>query len=422
MCSISFPRSRIWPAARSAAPKSVAKRLEETQTTLARSVAELAKSQQDLDATVESRRNALLSLVSLIEEKRGDFLNALGSFSGTLEESFRQAESRAQNVGQLLTQATQETAGAVDERFAQIRAATERERERTAATMHAAYEQATQELSQVLNQASERFNAAAAEIRGLSQQVAQDLEATRAELHRGAQELPRETAEQATALRRVISDQVNALNELTEIVGRSGRVYDIAEKSPPRQVQEAPARPQAAPPAQPAPEPPRSRAAPPPPPPPRAPAQPGAKAPAGQGWLSDVLKRASQDEEGERGARRPTAISGGGLGNLSAEVARMVDNTALAETWRRFQRGEREGLFTRHLYTPAGRQAFEEMRRRYRSEPEFRATIDSYVRNFEELLAEKGRNDPDGEQSLDLLTAEAGKVYTMLAHASGRLG
>ena len=123
-----------------------------------------------------------------------------------------------------------------------------------------------------------------------------------------------------------------------------------------------------------------------------------------------MLKRASQDEEGERGARRPTAISGGGLGNLSAEVARMVDNTALAETWRRFQRGEREGLFTRHLYTPAGRQAFEEMRRRYRSEPEFRATIDSYVRNFEELLAEKGRNDPDGEQSLDLLTAEAGKV------------
>ena len=320
-----------------------------------------------------------------------------------------------------MTQATQETAGVVDERFAQIRAATERERERTAATMHAAYEQATQELSQVLNQASERFNTAAAEIRGLSQEVAQDLEATRAELRRGAQELPRETAEQASALRRVISDQVNALNELTEIVGRSGRVYDIAEKSPPPQVQEAPARPQALPAQPPAPEPaPRSRAA--PPPPPRAQAQPGAKAPAGQGWLSDVLKRASQEEDGERSARRPVAISGGGLGNLSAEIARMVDNTSLAETWRRFQRGEREGLFTRHLYTSAGRQAFEEMRRRYRSEPEFRSTIDSYVRNFEDLLAEKGRNDPDGEQSLDLLTAEAGKVYTMLAHASGRLG
>ncbi|MGA9600547.1 MAG: hypothetical protein WBS22_09925, partial [Methylocystis sp.] len=123
----------------------------------------------------------------------------------------------------------------------------------------------------------------------------------------------------------------------------------------------------------------------------------------------------------DRGARRPAAVSGDGLGNLSVEIARMVDNTALAETWRRFQRGERDGLFTRQLYTSAGRQAFEEMRRRYRSEPDFRATIDTYVRNFEELLVETGRNDRDGEQSLDLLTGEAGKVYTMLAHASGRL-
>ncbi len=296
--------------------------------------------------------------------------------------------------------------------------------------MQAAYEQATRELSQVLNQASERFNAAAGEIRGLSQEVARDLEATRAELRRGAEELPRETAEQASALRRVVGDQVKALNELTDLVARSGRVYDIAEKSPPQRSPEAPARAQALP-VQPAPEPaPRARSAP-PPPPPRMPAAPAPKAAGGQGWLSDVLARASQDDEGEpatappppadRGARRPAAVSGGGLGNLSVEIARMVDNTALAETWRRFQRGERDGLFTRQLYTSAGRQAFEEMRRRYRSEPDFRATIDTYVRNFEELLVETGRNDRDGEQSLDLLTGEAGKVYTMLAHASGRL-
>jgi hypothetical protein len=78
-------------------------------------------------------------------------------------------------------------------------------------------------------------------------------------------------------------------------------------------------------------------------------------------------------------------------------------------------------LFSRQLYTPAGRQAFEEIRRRYLGEPEFRATIDTYVRNFEELLAETGRNDRDGQQTLDLLTGEAGKVYTMLGHAAGRL-
>ncbi len=409
--------------------ESVARRIEETQTTLAHKVAELARSQQELDETVESRRNSLVSLVSLIEEKRGEFLGTLESFSGTMEESFRHVESRAQDVGQLLTQSTQETAGVVDERFAQIRGATERERERTAAAMQAAYEQATQELSQVLNQATERFSSAAAEIRGISQEVASDLEATRAELRRGAEELPRETAEQASALRRVIGDQVKALNELTDIVARSGRTYDIAEKSQSPAALEAPAPVQAvAAELDAAPESaPRARPTPPPPPPRLQTAS--AKGGSGQGWLSNVLARASRDEEveapqpaaPERAARRPAA-AGSALGNLSVEIARMVDNIALVETWRRFQRGEREGLFTRQLYTAGGRQAFEELRRRYRSEPEFRATIDTYVRNFEELLAERGRNDRDGEQSLDLLTGEAGKVYTMLAHASGRLG
>ena len=43
-----------------------------------------------------------------------------------------------------------------------------------------------------------------------------------------------------------------------------------------------------------------------------------------------------------------------------------------------------------------------------------------YLRNFEDLLGETNRNDRDGQQSLDLLTGDAGKVYTMLGHAAGR--
>jgi hypothetical protein len=99
----------------------------------------------------------------------------------------------------------------------------------------------------------------------------------------------------------------------------------------------------------------------------------------------------------------------------------MVDNAAVAELWRRFQRGEREGLFTRRLYTAQGHQTLEEIRRRYRADPDFRGTIDHYIRNFEELLSETGRNDRDGGKTLDLLTGEAGKVYTMLNHAAGRI-
>ena len=61
------------------------------------------------------------------------------------------------------------------------------------------------------------------------------------------------------------------------------------------------------------------------------------------------------------------------------------------------------------------------MRRRYRLDPEFHATIDRYVQEFERLLAELNRDNPDDSVTRTYLTSETGKVYTMLAHASGRL-
>jgi hypothetical protein len=110
----------------------------------------------------------------------------------------------------------------------------------------------------------------------------------------------------------------------------------------------------------------------------------------------------------------------GALDSLTLDIARMVDNAAVAELWRRYQRGEKGGLFGRRLYTAQGHQTFEEIRRRYSVDQAFRATADRYVTHFEDLLIETSRGDHDGSKALDLLTGDAGKVYTMLSHASGR--
>ena len=45
---------------------------------------------------------------------------------------------------------------------------------------------------------------------------------------------------------------------------------------------------------------------------------------------------------------------------------------------------------------------------------------DRYVEEFERLLAEVSRDDRDSILAKTYLTSETGKVYTMLAHASGR--
>ena len=47
-------------------------------------------------------------------------------------------------------------------------------------------------------------------------------------------ELPEETAEAANAMRRVVSDQIKALKELTAVVTASGADFDVAEPTPAR--------------------------------------------------------------------------------------------------------------------------------------------------------------------------------------------
>ena len=379
----------------------------------------------------------------------------LVSFNGLVDGAFAQAENRAREVGTFLTEATQSTVDTVEERFASVRAATGRERERTAAAMRAAYEQANEEMSRLLEEGSKRFAAAVIEMRDMSSDIRRELDATREEVRRGAQEFPQETAEHTGAMRKVVAEQVRALNELTEIVARSGRSYDVAQPTsagrvetpaaprraesvqlpepmpvrddfprardvaaPPRPTIEA-RRPVVRPEPQPAPqrrEEPRREERRPEPPAPRAAPEPAA--PRSQSWLSDLLARASRDEDKDK-PRGKASGPADTIEALSLDIARMLDHDAVADHWDRYQRGER-AMFERRLYTAQGQQAFEEVRRRYRSEREFRDSVDRYVQEFERLLAEIGRDDRDGSIVKSYLVSDTGKVYTLLAHASQR--
>ena len=66
------------------------------------------------------------------------------------------------------------------------------------------------------------------------------------------------------------------------------------------------------------------------------------------------------------------------------------------------------------------REAFEEIRRKYRSDRDFMRTVDRYIGEFERLLDEVSRDDRGQVVARTYLTSETGKVYTMLAHAAGR--
>ena len=138
------------------------------------------------------------------------------------------------------------------------------------------------------------------------------------------------------------------------------------------------------------------------------------------GWLSDLLNRTDATVPPRAAAPR----SGAGdnpLASLSLDIGRLMDRNLAAEMWDRYQRGESKA-FTKRLYTPAGQKAFDEVARKYRADRGFKQTVDRYITEFERLLDEVAREDRGPQALRGHLTSETGMVYTLLAHAAGRLG
>ena len=136
-------------------------------------------------------------------------------------------------------------------------------------------------------------------------------------------------------------------------------------------------------------------------------------------WYPQLTLTETAREPLRGGEERTPRHSIESLDSLSVDIARMIDHDAAADLWDRFKRGERN-VFTRRLYTLQGQQAFDEIRKKYRADREFKQTVDRYIGEFERLLDEVARDDRSQVVARTYLSSETGKVYTMLAHAAGR--
>jgi hypothetical protein len=395
----------------------------------------LSTSNQETEQAVADRRGMLEGLVNTLDARTSDLDTRLKRFNGLLDESLTAAEGRARDIARTIADSSNAGTRVITEQFQAVREGAETEQRRTLDAMRQIYEHATGDAQSMFQGAAERFSEIVQGMKHMSGDMQRELETTRQELRRGILELPQETAESAAQMRRVIVDQIEALAELNRIVARHGREIETAEPSrrAPREEavvgagsgrSDAPRAayvgnsPPVAPPAAR-----RAEAASSAPP-------AGQAATAGQtNWLSDLLTRASRDGDvqpqrgearGPRTEERPTRHSIESLDSLSLDIARMIDHDAAAELWDRYNRGERN-VFTRKLYTMQGQKAFEEVRRRYRSDREFKQTVDRYIAEFERLLEEVSRDDRGQVVARTYLTSETGKVYTMLAHAAGRI-
>ena len=418
---------------------------------LAEAVELLDKSNRRADETVAGRRALIEGLVSTLDGRTDDFGQRLQRFASLLDESLDAATTRAREIAGIIAETSTESVHVIERQYELVRTTSEEERKRTGETLNAVYDEAATQVHTLFQQSSERFAEIMHGMKAMAAEMHQELETTRAELRRGIFELPQETAESAAQMRRVIVDQIEALAELNRIVARHGRSLDTSEpvrrepepvrrEAEPLRREPEPAYAAAPAPARAPSRPQRDITGAPPPPmrgditgaPPRRPAPPPAPQNAGggnnNGWLSELLTRASREDSPpiappspreSRGDDRAPRDNIDSLESLGVDVARMIDHEAAAELWERYKRGER-GAFSRRLYTAQGQKAFDEIRRKYRADPEFRQTVEQYIHEFERLLDEVSRGDRGPVVVRNYLTSDTGKVYTMLAHAAGR--
>jgi hypothetical protein len=101
------------------------------------------------------------------------------------------------------------------------------------------------------------------------------------------------------------------------------------------------------------------------------------------------------------------------------DVVHALDGGLDDELEGRFGAGE-EYVYTHRLYV-ARRKLQSEIGARYAEEQHLRGRVDGFVQNFERLL-DRIADAPRGQELVDAcLASESGKVYLMLAQASGRV-
>jgi hypothetical protein len=398
----------------------------------------------NLQGIVGERLAALDGVLSALQERTETMSEGLQTIATNIQDTLSNAERRARDVGYQLARNAETAMNGVTHQLEQLSVSAEEEGRKTQQTVERVRGELISEINASIGSAVDRFAGATEEMRKATRAVGREIDEIRADLSRGVLDLPEETSQHAAAMRRVVSEQIRALNELSEIVSR---------QAPSQAFAEAPARAQASGPSpalaarslpaqksQPA-EPPRAFSRQPANQPPR-PAtierrpetrqQPVAEersersSERSSGWISDLLRRVSDEDSpsprlpsSDRGVKGSNPLDG--LGSLTSDIARSIDPDAYADLWDRYRRGD-GNVFTRRVYTLQGQQTFDEVRRRYGREADFREAVDRYIDHFSALYEEAVQKDPNGRLAENYLNSDTGKVYTLLAHASGKLG
>ncbi len=459
---------------------SVTTRFENQGQSIMRAANALESANYRIDQTLQSRQRELADTLSRLSGASEQVGQQLLTYRANLDTSIADAQARTRQLTEEMARGAKTHAEAAMDELERLKSETASQTSRAMDDLRSHMSTVSREVSSQVGSLSSRLNETTQELRSRAERAATDFAREQERLRADAARLPDAARESTEAMRRVLNEQMRALEQLTAMASREAQGRGLTPPSaqqpsdPPAPAGQAPslaasiaAQPQGRTlshyvspgplppppqmggptpyasqgpipsvppqPAHGAPSQPTSQASPPyaqhayhsaPQPAPQhqhvqAPAAQSQAEGAGSNWsFGKLLARASKDEPRPQMVVEAAAPAPAPI-NLES-IARALDPATASAIWSRFRAGQR-GIMVRSIYSAEGRGIFDEVTRRYQAEAEFRSMVDRFLGDFEVMLRDCEQRDPSGRQLDSHLQSGSGRVYLFLAHASGRL-
>ena len=182
--------------------------------------------------TLENRRGAMEALAESFTARADEIDERMRTFATSISSTVTETERRLAEARRAMEDALASTSSAVSEGIETFSHSADSQSRQANQILRDAQQSMLSEMQATLDEATRRFNDTAAAMRATAGQVGHELEATRSELQRGVLELPEETRASAAAMRRVVAEQIEALNELNSIVRNQSGTHDVSMRRP----------------------------------------------------------------------------------------------------------------------------------------------------------------------------------------------
>ncbi len=355
----------------------------------------------EMEHMLTNRRDVLDTLVSDANKRADEVDKVMTGYINMIEESLTTAENRAQHINRIVSDQTAIALGRLEEELRKLETNSSGQVAQAARVLREQHERALSNMNEMLSSTASDFQQTAQDMRITAQQVVKDIDAARGELKRAVIDLPEETRTNADNMRRVVADQISALNALADVVRRQSGTLDysgpgfMSPRNPPAQTRMIE--------------------------PAYAPAAPVRSAPAQTAAVARTETVPTSTANAKLNALAKEVESYTAKLNVSArDVVEAIENSLPRDLEKRYVASDKS-VYTQRLYESRSRKLIKALEGRYAEERLLRSRVQAYNRLFEKLL-DTLSEAPNGDAVMEqVLASEQGRIYVMLAEVAGRL-